>query len=1192
MNVIELTHKSNFPYPVSIPMDDKDKEEKGKEEELAAAKKEEERKKAEKAWEELNREREAKGEKITPLEKSKQRILIVKGILPKAITAIFSDFKLEIAPKEPAKPEALEKLKAEAEKFIGAGSITKKDIKAAQEEVDALKAEGKIDDKQAEWLDREIQDEVAHHEKQNKESVEMGEEKFNKAEEAMPKRIRKEPLTEEEKVVTDEYIERGLMVAKGGADAPPIEGEKKTYTAEEVAELINALGGKKGSDESEYEKLQNYRKKQTETFRKKAKTEEMRQVYEELWAQKGLNERIDSGLPIDKDFSDRNTDMAAARSVDGPPGEYNSDGIAVLDEFVTRLKGKLRSEIEDDPEKSLVRQQIRGLIAGTVGARRYGDEDAKLAAIAKYEKLIEEVLAKTVGDSPGDFYNVFRTEILKPVYNAVDNAAKEGRGLDPYGSITEIARDIMLMSGGDFARDGKYALLKIEKGVEVFQEANFLEWVRNRLIYYHETDVDNPVDMFQRIAISGGARNVSIMEMLDNQAMFSLDGGKYLETLRDQVLYEVWLFNTSRDISAIYRKVRGDDEKLPETLAEIYRRNTFTKAGTLDRVLTLPDAQSGVDFSSKDSMRQNQRAGHAVRRALNIYYNIADYDMVKRITGSEKSILLDNKAFMEAYLRLKAKGRSEFKTLEEYKKHRRDVIYNGLEKIQYTEKFFNSGDRAFQLYLDELRYDSVAGDKYDKLIKKIEDDIHKYETGSGNGTLAARKKNIDPKENPRSRFKEPTEAEARAAGMKLEAYREKKLIEAARRYDYMEAINLFNASMKDIGLMADTQEKIRLFILEQSKQKVIEKIDGKDVEVEKIISWDDAYYAETFANTMMHWGGGAAKNDTSSVGFDSWTKVLATEPYRLRQTAANRGGVHGNIYNFPGYKQLGVDFFVGVVDVNGKSILEIIQGGQGDDITNIDKNIDEIRFGDDTMNHFASDHITRTFKLFHNIVETHEYNFDQFLTVDSWGQLVFDPTKANEVMDGMFKAFRYPYNTWTGLDFSKLVVRQNTVTGEFETKTMGEVMFGEEIYRDFVNEKRMDKEHPENRTKSVGQIIQENRGEFYKRPIMYSIAAELRAHRIYGGGYRKYKTAQLEAIYKFLETFAGDLEYNSGDIKDIRRSKVKRFFTKEDIKWIRMHSGTGVWAVYFSEYAGETLSGVWEGFMKGLGIFFGSLDKV
>ncbi|HVT01215.1 MAG TPA: hypothetical protein VHE53_03205 [Patescibacteria group bacterium] len=1182
-------------------MNDTDKEalEKAKEEEKLAAKIEEDKKKAEQAWKEFNEQREREGKKVTEEEKINQRILINKGVMPKIFTALFSDFSLAIVAK-PQNEEILEKFKKEFAEQVGAGAVDKKDTEEARQKIEELKNQKKITSEQEAWLDDMVRAEAAHHEKNNQISEEMGED-YGKAIEARKKKSRKEELNEEEKKLSETLLEKGYTPDSGGGAPTPraIDVITEGLTEKQKEELL-----KKWAAELDEEKTKETRKQAEHEYTTKVdmkpKSDQMKEIFRERWYYVAIMNGQDTKDPAVKAEVERRAEL-------GPPGDYNASSIATIDALTHRFErdGVLRGQLED--YNSELREKLRSLSMSTIGRRGLASEEARKDAASETNELVEELLEESVGDGADVFAAKFKERVLKKVYDKVDRAAREGRGLEPYQSITEIARDIMIMTGGKFARGGEFALLKtdVKTGQEVFQQANFLEWIRNRLVYYHENDVDNPVDMFQRIAISGGARNVSIMEMLDNQAMFSSDG-TYHETLRDQVLYEVWLFNTSRDISAIYRKVRGDDEKLPETLAEIYRRNTFTKSGTMDRILTLPDAQGGIDFSNKDSMRENQRTGHALRRALNIYYNIADYEMVREITG-ENSILLSNKEFIEAYLRLRLPPRSEFKSDEAYRLARKDAIFAALEKVQYTDRYLDKSQRALtDAYIAELRgttadeqraFDSKTN-KYSKLVDKIQESIHQYETGSGTGTLAARRRNIDPKTNSRSLFKEPTEAEARAAGMKLDAYRKMKIDEASRRYDYMDAINIFNASMKDIGLMTDTQEKIRLFIQEKSAHDVDVDEDGKKITKTMTIASDDAYYAETFANTMMHWGGGAAKNDTSSVGFDSWTKVLATKEYRERQTAAGRGGVHGNIYNFPGYMQLGVDFFTGVTDLDGRSVLEIIQGGQGRDISNIDKNIDEIRFGDDTMNHFASDHVTRTFKLFHNIVETHEYNFDSFITVDQWGQLVFDPTKANEVMDGMFKAFRYPYNTWTGLDFSKLVVRRNLDTGAYETKTMAEIMFGEEIWRDFVEMKRkeLDKKPSErtgaNRTKSVGQIVQENRGEFYKYTIMYSIAAEMRAHRIYGGGYRKYKTAQVEAIYKFLETFAGDLEYNGGDIKDIRRSQVKRFFTPEQIKWMRMHSGTGVWAVYFSEYAGEGLSGIWEGFIKALKILGGSLDKV
>ena len=154
---------------------------------------------------------------------------------------------------------------------------------------------------------------------------------------------------------------------------------------------------------------------------------------------------------------------------------------------------------------------------------------------------------------------------------------------------------------------------------------------------------------------------------------------------------------------------------------------------------------------------------------------------------------------------------------------------------------------------------------------------------------------------------------------------------------------------------------------------------------------------------------------------------------------------------------------------------------------------------------------------------------------------------------------------------------------------------------DYVNEK-IDKKLKENpgyrqnlvrqtQDQIVGEIVQENRGEFFKRSLMYKIAAELRAHRMHDSGYRIYKGAEIEAIYEFLGHFAGDVEYSQDSLA--KSGRKGHFFTKKDIQWIRMASGTGLWRLYFSEVFGEVF---FEGFVGGLfgsfGKFFSSLDKV
>jgi len=776
---------------------------------------------------------------------------------------------------------------------------------------------------------------------------------------------------------------------------------------------------------------------------------------------------------------------------------------------------------------------IHAIINASLDPRKFSEGDKEIKA-NDFDTQVEDVIKQAGGDF-SELQRLFNDKIAPSLIAMSDARAREDRGFSPYSNIVEIAQDIGIQIGGEFARGGKYDLIKIdEKGNELLHQGHFMRWLRNRMIEQHESDVDNEVDMFQRIYIIGGARTTSIQEMIFNEGMFRDGNGEILRKLKEKVYMELWLFNTSRDVDAIYRKIMGNDLKLPETLEAIYARNTFTKEGTLGTIFTAPNASANkdIDFEDDESTTENQGTGQAIRRALTTYYHAADPEMLEKIAGLD-SAYFNNERFIELFV-IKELAREENNIKNKYpesewKKQRKEVKKNAesaaIKKIRKTKQFFEDTDK-----------------------------------GEGTGKL-----------------------------------KEGKL------KDYVLEINPYNLATKDTELINEVQERMRLFIMDSSQNEGGIGLD-----------YDEAKYAEIFAFSMTRWSGVAAKNDTGYVGFDSWTKVLELDRYRQRQAESNRAGIVGNIFTFGGLKRLGVDFFVGVKDTNGKSILEIIQGGEGLDI-NLQRNIDldkQLTFGNLAMSYFGRDHVGRTFQMLQDVVENHEWGIDKIAAIDQWGRSVYDIKAKIEFQDNLLKRFRYAYSTWSGTDYSNKI-RTRDKNGDWYTADVSEHLWGKQIIYDFVNGKDRDGKVRRHRVDTVeeivednkvigekkvgkhiqsdGEVIEEQKREFWRRPMMYAIAAEIKAHREYGSGYTRYKLAQIEKIYEFLKNFSGEVEADEGDLSNTKVGK--KFFSDEDINWIRIASDTTKGWLYFSEATSQGVVGFVEGIGEAAKGFFNYLFK-
>lgn len=742
-------------------------------------------------------------------------------------------------------------------------------------------------------------------------------------------------------------------------------------------------------------------------------------------------------------------------------------------------------------------------------------------------------------------------EILGVLNKNLQKFRQEERGLNSPTSVQEIAVDIMKMMGEDFGYGGKYALLKNIEGKEVFQPQNFLRWVRKQMVFFTQADPDNPVDLHRQVSVWGSVRSISLQEIIDTPSFLTdANSGKWLTSLREQLIYEAWLFRASQNIDAQYRGIMGSDEKLPEMLGQIYGINAFTKAGTMDRILTLMSADDKKGWNQRTNevdISHEQYVGRGVRKALLAYYYLSDEEMLRKIEqtgGGGAAVLFNNRRFVELYVEEKKPVAQFFS----------DPRQREEERIRVEKEIQQLTKRAKQIVAlsDFYMEDGKNG--------LNEDDWRKFAKESPELLASKMKQEKALRDAKAAHEKDVREGKAKGS------FDEKKW--KAERY--MLHLNVYNDAMKDNRVVAETREKVRLLITEQKGAN---------------LAYDEAEYAEQFAYQMTRWTGVGAKNDTLSIGFDAWTKVLDTQGYRIRQARNQRAGINGNRYSFPGFKRLGVDFLVGAKDLSyGRSILEWIQGGQGDEI-NLEQDIHGMSFGERTMAQFNANHIAKSFDLYDKVIETKEFNFDQFTKIDGFGRVIFDPVKANEVIDGAFKSIRYTYCTWPGTDYSKLI-RDRQRDGSFKTVTVAQMLWGDQVLESLAKGERKKEEWTDGegvkheRDRTIGEVVEkENRSTVWKEVAKYAIAAEIYSHRDFDSPFRRYTPAEVEKIYEFLKNYNFEISGGEQDFRDIKQEKPP--FSEEDIEWIRKATGTEKWKMVGEEVVWGKEGGAW-GFFGGI----------
>ena len=686
---------------------------------------------------------------------------------------------------------------------------------------------------------------------------------------------------------------------------------------------------------------------------------------------------------------------------------------------------------------------------------------------------------------------------------------------------------------------------------------NFMAWVRKKMIDMHDFFPTSTVDFFSGIFVKGRWSQISLQEMV-------LTGSYFLEKKKEKVV--------------VGKKADGT--------IEYEEKTTYHKNEDYEKL--------------KHQLLMEAFLFQTSRNAHVEYINVAADDvelpkLLSRLYATNVFTRGDNLEFI-----LSMPSMDKDKETDEEKKNKKE----GKEIETKLEHNFEIGQAARKLLMAYYYiYD------YDTLQKILGPDAVFFQetyrninsdTGTdavdGDGKKKDRKRSIGNKSNavpydPKRWYNKNGRVDIK--GVKDKA-------------DFMEYINVFTGPgpNKDARIIDEVRERM--------VQSMMEKMG---------LDYSEAKYAEAWAFSMTNWTGLAGKNDTAAVGHDAWAKVQNTQEYRFRQMADKRNALFGNIFNVLGIKRLGVSWFEGIRDTEGRTIIEAIQGGEGAemDLDTAIKLRDKqnkgkpITFNDKAMALFSANHINNTFFLQEFLIDHNGFNFQDFLTIDSMGRPVIDYEKANKIIGGVDKAIRYAYSTWIGTDYSKtvrtweMVEEQDTQGDAYGAK--GKVihakakdlpiiaeLFGEEILSMLKEEALiqtgrmtrkekadLDKMTPEGRQKyleekgrkkditwnmggEVGELnvselqSQAVREVLWKSVMQYLVQAEIESHRNIFSDQERFNMLKMEQIYDFL--------------------KQKHIFTDKQINEIRKETHSTIFGMMLQEAGGSILAGLMEAMKK------------
>ncbi|PIY93915.1 MAG: hypothetical protein COY68_04475 [Candidatus Levybacteria bacterium CG_4_10_14_0_8_um_filter_35_23] len=706
-------------------------------------------------------------------------------------------------------------------------------------------------------------------------------------------------------------------------------------------------------------------------------------------------------------------------------------------------------------------------------------------------------------------------------------------------SLEDLAELIMRSESSEWKIGGAQELIDKEGK---FHPENFISWIRSRIIYYHEFNPTTDINLFSMIQIPMLYRTITFNEMYETPRFFmkredkllvqeTRDGGevagrehvskkdKEYENLKEELLYEVWMFTMSHNFDVKYQQTMGIEKKLPDALMEIYYNNIFSQnKNRLLRILKMPTVSSSAEIGEclkSDTLEMQGSIGKAIRRSLLAYYHISDEKMFETVLDNGGEDGRGKEAFYTGVVEEIFKNEIAQIRKEKDRRGEDDSDVNIWE---------NDRESFFELILSKTGSNGITRSEFYRLLG----DRKQFALKSFAFFYPKAGKDDDLRDYASYTWGE------------LE---EKNLIKFDR-------LNIFDSPDKNQREFDIVRAGIKKVI--ETQEKLVEDLKAKIKE---------ATYAEHWAYSFAYWTGIAARNDTEGICFNAWSKIINTSRYRKRQTEGK--GIFGDLSTIYGIKRLGLNMWEGVYAKKegerqmDKSLLEILQGGEG----NL---IDLTTFGDFEMystgqRQFAVNHIMNSFQAYDHILREHGINFEEILVRDPYGKLIIDKKKMDKVMDGIWKNLRYTFDlpnfrygkkirSWDFEEWKDGEKRGKVKGIVFEEKSLREAMFGKQI-----NEMEMYKRKEFMRYESV---------QAARNVMAYLIEKQLEEHMQRTANSRRYSPMELWNIEDYFRNYSTRV---MEDKKDYAVQVIDTFFSGKEWRKIAQMSHTTGWDIFKDE---------------------------
>ncbi len=777
-----------------------------------------------------------------------------------------------------------------------------------------------------------------------------------------------------------------------------------------------------------------------------------------------------------------------------------------------------------------------------------------------------------MGGSGAKFHNAVEGE--EEYADLVDYAPKNER--ERPENLNEFLYEIMRNSDPKWGPKGTNWLMRKnpETGKVEINQANFLEWQMDRMVFYHGEDPDNlQLNLFQKVRLERDFRDITILDMFENEDRYFKDSeGNMYKELANEGRLRFWQFAAFRSDFLEYNLAMGDDGNVNKVLAKQFYNNSHSKIAfhgqsVLTNILTMAHKFDSKGQSLEDRRKGDQperpkndtNLGNAVNTSFLIYYNIGDHEKLKQLLGDDVKYLLN----------------------ADYVRHEiiKQAASKGFLKRKLTEADLDANGNYLMGILtpDEIR-------QVKSFVESTSDDP------KSNAGFLFESGDIKPQKiidfiNLYNQTTKHPEAFNISRGLVQRAIQSRyNLGESSTAY--AEQMAFFMARPMGAGWRNDMMANANDATTKVAKMRKYR---------EKMASGSRAgMYGNPYSMYML-----------KSALVDYLTAARTNVLVKEADGETDYKDAYDNTHYYSIMELMEKLHHMGKNE-NGDEKAEAFMETAKDIIPTVN-----------SERQWAQDHMNRAFEIYHDVVESNEIDWAKFTDEDAWGNIKLNRGAfEKEVKDHFFKIIRYCYSTYDQLDFSKTVRYHNPSTDKWEDQPLVVSLFGKEILdipefwkKDYARNpdgtikthKVKDPHgHGEGKEEPVidkvyehvidPQLIQQQKELLWKQVALGRLAADIYAHRDYFSTDKPYNMLYFEHMIEAIETISDGL---MGDEDNLRVTKRKgHAFSHSQIAWLRKTASIERWRLYRNQVISDLFGGIGSGLSETIKKLFGDITKI